>query len=86
MKKFHGVLRYLRKDDVISAKQIVEPNLLDPEVFKVVHDDKYIDRFIAGETTEEEQRKTGFKWSEGIVSRVRYETGTCKYFSPIQSW
>ena len=68
-------MRYLRQDQVISAKQIVEPELLDPKIFKVVHTDNYIDRFISGETTKDEQRKTGFEWSEGIVSRVRYETG-----------
>ncbi|XP_063415625.1 uncharacterized protein SYNPCC7002_A1628-like [Mytilus trossulus] len=74
MKKFHGVIRHLRKDNVVSSKQIVEPNLLDPEVFKVVHSSQYIDRFMSGQTTATEQRKTGFQWTEGIVSRVRYET------------
>lgn len=74
MKKFHGVMRHLRKDNVISAKQVVEPEPLNSDLFKVVHTSDYIDRFISGDITEDEQRKTGFKWSEGIVSRVKYET------------
>ncbi|KAK3100351.1 hypothetical protein FSP39_018565, partial [Pinctada imbricata] len=75
MKKFHGVMRYLKKDNVISSKQIVEPSEIDPVFLKVVHTPDYIERFINGDTTREEQRATGFEWSKGIVSRCRYETG-----------
>lgn len=75
MRKFHGVLRYLRTDNVISMKQILKPTAIDPDLLKLVHTPDYIDRFLTGKTTVEEQRLTGFKWSEGIVSRCRLETG-----------
>lgn len=34
-----------------------------------------MDKFINGKTTEQEQRRTGFSWSSGLVRRCRYETG-----------
>lgn len=33
---------------------------------------------MKGTINEQEQRRTGFPWSEGIVTRCRYETGEVK--------
>lgn len=79
MRKFHGVLRHLRTDNVVSMKQILKPTAIDPDVLKLVHTPDYIDRFLDGNITVEEQRLTGFKWSTGIVSRCRLETGINLY-------
>ncbi|XP_048777185.1 uncharacterized protein SYNPCC7002_A1628-like isoform X2 [Ostrea edulis] len=75
MRKFHGVLRHLRTDNVISMKQIIQPTAIHPDLLKCVHTPDYIDRFIGGKITVKEQRLTGFEWSPGIVSRCRLETG-----------
>ena len=75
MRKFHGVLRHLRTDNVVSMKQILKPTAIDPDFLKLVHTPDYVDRFLDGNITVEEQRLTGFKWSTGIVSRCRLETG-----------
>lgn len=47
------------------------------EVAGTVHSRTYVDKFFDGCTSEQEQRVTGFKWTPGLASRVRYETGTC---------
>lgn len=75
MRKFHGVMRYLRMDNVISSKQIIKPDPVTEDIVKTVHTDDYVDKFFNGKTSVDEQRLTGFVWSEGIVSRCRLETG-----------
>lgn len=75
MRKFHGVLRFLKTDNVISMKQVLEPSAIDPDFLKLVHTPDYVERFLSGNTSVEEQRLTGFQWSTGIVSRCRLETG-----------
>lgn len=75
MRKFHGVLRFLRIDDVISMKQIVEPEQVSASVAGLVHKTGYVENFFTGKIPSDEQRMTGFPWSEGLVMRCRYETG-----------
>ncbi|XP_033743518.1 uncharacterized protein SYNPCC7002_A1628-like isoform X2 [Pecten maximus] len=75
MRKFHGVMRYLRKDNVISAKQVVEPEWIDKSDIGTVHTQDYVHRFLNGLTTKQEQQITGFEWNAGLVSRCRYEAG-----------
>lgn len=75
MRKFHGVMRYLRTDGVISVKQIVEPEQVSAESAGLVHSADYVEKFFSGKTSPDEQRMTGFPWSEGLVRRCRYETG-----------
>ena len=75
MKKFHGVLRYLRQDNVISMKQVVEPRPLNLNEMSGVHKVEYLKKFFSGLTSADEQRKTGFKWTPGLVQRCQYETG-----------
>lgn len=79
MRKFHGVLRFLKTDNVISMKQVLEPSAIDPDFLKLVHTPDYVERFLSGNTSVEEQRLTGFQWSTGIVSRCRLETGLYRY-------
>ena len=76
MGKFRGVYNSLVKDKVIEPrKQVMEPSQISKELAAVIHTKEYVDRFFRGETTAEEQRRTGFKWSHGLCSRVRFECG-----------
>ncbi|KAM8854339.1 uncharacterized protein ACB058_010524 isoform 1-T1 [Synchiropus picturatus] len=75
MKKFPRVLHFLLKDQVITEKQVWAPEIASVDVLGSVHTAGYLDNFINGTINEKEQRRTGFPWSEGIVSRCRYETG-----------
>lgn len=81
MRKFHGVLRFLKTDNIISMKQVLEPSAIDPDFLKLVHTPDYVERFLSGNTFVEEQRLTGFQWSTGIVSRCRLETGLYRYLT-----
>ncbi|KAG7471224.1 hypothetical protein MATL_G00122200 [Megalops atlanticus] len=75
MGKFPRVLHFLIKDQVISEKQVCTPSLASEELLGGVHTKQYLDNFIQGKIPENDQKRTGFPWSEGIVRRCRYETG-----------
>ncbi|KAJ8870274.1 hypothetical protein PR048_029295 [Dryococelus australis] len=76
MAKFHNVLEHLIKDGVIAPdKQVVCPQQVPSEIACTVHSAKYVEDFFCGKTSAEEQRATGFTWTSGLASRVRYETG-----------
>ncbi|GAA6232713.1 uncharacterized protein LOC108876366 isoform X2 [Lates japonicus] len=75
MGKFPRVFHFLIKDQVITEKQVWVPEIASKELLSCVHTEEYLNNFISGKTNEQEQRRTGFSWSEGIVRRCRYETG-----------
>ncbi|KAK5868883.1 hypothetical protein PBY51_009859 [Eleginops maclovinus] len=75
MGKFPRVLHFLIKDQVITEKQVWVPEIASKELLSCVHTEEYLNNFINGKINEQEQRRTGFPWSEGIVRRCRYETG-----------
>ncbi|XP_020490531.2 uncharacterized protein SYNPCC7002_A1628 [Labrus bergylta] len=75
MGKFPRVLQCLLKDQVIAENQVWLPEIASQELLSCVHTEEYLNSFINGKVNEQEQRRTGFPWSEGIVSRCRYETG-----------
>ncbi|XP_030008076.1 uncharacterized protein hdac12 [Sphaeramia orbicularis] len=75
MGKFPRVFHFLLKDQVITEKQMWIPQIASRDLLSCVHTDEYLNNFINGTTNEQEQRRTGFPWSEGIVKRCRYETG-----------
>lgn len=54
---------------------MVEPTHITEKVACCVHTSEYVDKFFNGKTSPDEQRATGFAWSPGLASRVRYETG-----------
>lgn len=51
------------------------PEIASKDLLSCVHTEDYLHSFINGKLSEQEQRRTGFPWSEGIVRRCRYETG-----------
>ncbi|KAM6933334.1 uncharacterized protein FYW49_001712 [Xenentodon cancila] len=75
MNKFPRVLHFLLKDQVITQKQVWVPEIASKQLLSCVHTESYLNNFINGKVNEQEQRRTGFPWSEGIVRRCRYETG-----------
>ncbi|KAM9852861.1 uncharacterized protein ACBR49_003727 [Aulostomus maculatus] len=75
MAKFPRVLHFLIKDQVITEKQVWAPDIASKDLLRCVHTEEYLKNFINGTINEQEQRRTGFPWSEGIVRRCRYETG-----------
>ncbi|XP_059187781.1 uncharacterized protein SYNPCC7002_A1628 [Centropristis striata] len=75
MGKFPRVLHALINDQVITEKQVWVPEIASKDLLSCVHTEEYLNNFINGKINEQEQRRTGFPWSEGIVARCRYETG-----------
>ncbi|KAL3991558.1 myosin XVIII [Sarotherodon galilaeus] len=75
MGKFPRVLQCLLRDQVITEKQVWVPEIASKDLLSCVHTEDYLDNFTNGKISEQEQRRTGFPWSEGIVRRCRYETG-----------
>ena len=55
--------------------QVILPQKVSRECASAVHSQVYVDKFFDGETSTAEQRVTGFVWTPGLASRVRYETG-----------
>nr|CAD7400423.1 unnamed protein product [Timema cristinae] len=73
MPKFHKVLEFLIKDNVISReKQVIHPKQVSRKLACHAHTEEYVDKFFNGKTTVEEQRVTGFAWTLGLASRVSY--------------
>ncbi|KAM3615325.1 uncharacterized protein V6R79_000259 [Siganus canaliculatus] len=75
MGKFPRVLHFLIKDQVITEKQVWVPQIATRDLLSRVHTEEYLNNFLNGTVNEQEQRRTGFPWSKGIVRRCRYETG-----------
>ncbi|ELT95017.1 hypothetical protein CAPTEDRAFT_228874 [Capitella teleta] len=75
MRKFHGVLEYLKRDQVITMKQVHSPDEVSHETAALVHSEEYIHKFFHGLTDAKEQRRTGFVWDEGLARRCRLEAG-----------
>nr|CAD7456082.1 unnamed protein product [Timema tahoe] len=68
MPKFHKVLEFLIKDNVISReKQVIHPKQVSRELACRAHTEEYVDKFFSGKTTVEEQRVTGFTWTPGLA-------------------
>ncbi|XP_023330680.1 uncharacterized protein LOC111703059 isoform X2 [Eurytemora carolleeae] len=64
------------RDGVINPKvQVISPTHVSQELACLAHSEEYVNKFFHGETSSEEQRRTGFIWTHGLCSRVRYETG-----------
>lgn len=51
------------------------PEIASEALLSCVHTEEYLNNLMNGTINEREQRRTGFPWSEGIVTRCRYETG-----------
>ncbi|XP_015241874.1 PREDICTED: uncharacterized protein SYNPCC7002_A1628-like isoform X2 [Cyprinodon variegatus] len=75
MAKFPRVLHFLLQDQVITEEQVWIPEIASKDLLSGVHSEDYLNNFLNGRINEQEQRRTGFPWSEGIVQRCRYETG-----------
>ncbi|XP_037086537.1 uncharacterized protein SYNPCC7002_A1628-like [Pollicipes pollicipes] len=76
MAKFNMIHDLLVQDGLLNrSKQLMHPELISRDEVCQVHTEEYVDKFFGGYTTDQEQKATGFPWSPGLVSRVRYETG-----------
>lgn len=75
MGKFRALRRQLHWLDVGGFADWIEPEPVTEVDLLRVHTAEYIDAFLMGGLDAAAQRRSGFKWSEALVSRVRLETG-----------
>ncbi|XP_026149855.1 uncharacterized protein SYNPCC7002_A1628 [Mastacembelus armatus] len=75
MRKFPRVFHFLIKDQVITERQVWTPAIASIDLLSCVHTEEYLKNLLNGKINDQEQRRTGFHWSEDIVTRCRYETG-----------
>eukprot|EP00850_Spirogloea_muscicola_P002086 SM000008S22175 [mRNA] locus=s8:259330:261466:+ [translate_table: standard] len=76
MDKYRATRTMLENDASLHGSLIVRPApLVSVEELLVVHDLSYVERVLAGQLTEKEQRVTGFPWSLDLTLRNRASTG-----------
>ena len=65
----------LLADDVLCARDIVEPEPIDRETLALVHTLEYLDKLESSGLSATEQRKLGMPWSEALWRRSRLACG-----------
>ena len=75
MGKFRALRRQLHWLDASGGAEWIEPEEVTEAALLRVHTAEYVDAFLGGGLDAAAQRRSGFKWSEALVSRVRLETG-----------
>jgi acetoin utilization deacetylase AcuC-like enzyme len=75
MPVFREIYRRLIKDGVaVPGKNLFQPARMPSlEELTAVHDEDYVNKFMMGAMTDEEQRKMGLPWTEDLVERTLSE-------------
>lgn len=77
MGKFALLADTLRELGILTTKNIYEPAPLSLTTLMSAHDKAYVQRFIRGELTKQEEKAIGLPWSEWLVERtLRAVSGT----------
>ena len=69
MEKYELVPEQLVHEGTLSESQFFSPTPLGDEAVHRVHDPEYWAKLKAGELSRQEERRTGFPWSEALVQR-----------------
>lgn len=75
MGKFQALRRQLHWLDGSGLAEWIEPEPVAEVDLLRIHTADYVQAFLTGSLDAAAQRRSGFKWSEALVSRVRLETG-----------
>ncbi len=70
MRKFQSLYELLLNDEVISPEDIRTAEIIDENILKKVHDEKYIEDYIGGTLDRQALRKIGLPWSPEILKRT----------------
>src|SRR5438874_10179274 len=66
-------------EGIVAPEHMHDPARVSRDDLLLVHTADYVDRFIGGALTREEERNLGFPWSENLVERShRAAGGTCE--------
>ena len=70
MEKFRLLRDHLVDSGLTTDAALQRPDSCTPEVLALAHCPAYIERFLAGELTAQEQRRLGLPWSEALARRT----------------
>ncbi|QKE61978.1 histone deacetylase [Aquipseudomonas campi] len=70
MEKFRLLRDHLVDSGLTTDSELQRPQICPPEVLALAHCPAYIERFLAGELTAQEQRRLGLPWSEALARRT----------------
>jgi acetoin utilization deacetylase AcuC-like enzyme len=70
MEKFRLLRDHLVDSGLTADAALQRPEICTPEVLALAHCPAYIERFLAGELTAQEQRRLGLPWSEALARRT----------------
>ena len=70
MEKFRLLRDHLVDSGLTTDAALQRPDICPPEVLALAHCPAYIERFLAGELTAQEQRRLGLPWSEALARRT----------------
>ncbi|MWV11848.1 histone deacetylase [Pseudomonas sp. R-28-1W-6] len=70
MEKFRLLRDHLVDSGLTADAALQRPEICTPEVLALAHCPAYIERFLAGELTAQEQRRLGLPWSPALARRT----------------
>ncbi len=70
MDKFRLLRDHLVDSGLTRDADLLRPQLCPPEILALAHDPSYIERYMSGELSREDQRRLGLPWSEALARRT----------------
>ncbi|WP_413792750.1 MULTISPECIES: histone deacetylase family protein [unclassified Pseudomonas] len=70
MDKFRLLRDHLVDSGLTCDADLLRPSLCPPDILALAHDRAYIERYMGGELSREDQRRLGLPWSEALARRT----------------
>ena len=70
MDKFRLLRDHLVESGLTRDSQLLRPELCPAEILALAHEPRYIERYMSGELSREDQRRLGLPWSEALARRT----------------
>ena len=70
MDKFRLLRDHLVDSGLVRDTQLLRPELCPADILALAHDPSYIQRYLSGDLSREDQRRLGLPWSEDLARRT----------------
>ena len=70
MDKFRLLRDHLVDSGLTEDSQLLRPPLCPADILALAHEPGYIERYMSGELSREDQRRLGLPWSEALARRT----------------
>ncbi|MGB2423917.1 MAG: histone deacetylase, partial [Flavobacteriales bacterium] len=71
MRKYALLKDQILHEGIVTVTDFFEPRLMAEDTILLAHDEAYWNRTKRGEWTRQEERRSGFPWSEAMIARER---------------